>query len=133
MQNLLRNHDYRQYYLDYLEHMLDTEFNPGAIATRIGTKSDAGLWERVRQAAYLESDTPGGRPFTGRQFSNDQIYWSGCRQREMRQGRKKAEGIVHYVRMRRDSAHAQLKQIRRTMPRRIDGFAPAARPLDRAA
>jgi hypothetical protein len=133
VQNLLRNHDYRQYYLDYLEHMLDTEFNPGAIATRIGTKSEAGLWERVRQAAYLESDTPGGRPFTGRQFSNDQIYWSGCRQREMRQGRKKAEGIVHYVRMRRDSAHAQLKQIRRTMPRRIDGFAPAARPLDRAA
>jgi CotH kinase protein len=133
VQNLLRNHDYRQYYLDYLEHMLGTEFNPGAIAARIGTKSQAGLWERVRQAAYLEADTPWGRPFTGRQFSNDQIYWSGCRQREMRQGRKKAEGIVHYVRMRRDSAHAQLKQIRRTMPRRIDGFAPAARPLDRAA
>jgi hypothetical protein len=51
----------------------------------------------------------------------------------MRRGRKKAEGIVHYVRMRRDSARAQLRQIRRTMPRRIDGFAPAERPLDQAA
>ena len=66
-------------------------------------------------------------------FRSDQIYWSGYRQRGMRQGRKTAEGIVHYVRMRRDSARAQLKQLRRTMPRRIDGFAPAARPLDRAA
>ena len=133
VQNLLRNHDYRQYYLDYLEHLLDTEFNPRAIAARIGTHSPDGLWQRIRQAVYLESDTPWGRPFTGRQFSNDEIYWSGYRQHEMRHGRKKVEGIVHYVRMRRDSARAQLKQIRRTMPRRIDGFAPAARPLDRAA
>ena len=131
--NLLRNHDYRQYYLDYLEHMLDTEFNPRAFATQIGTHSPDGLWQRIRQAAYLESDTPCGRPFTGRQFSNDEIYWSGYRQHEMRRGRKKTEGIVHSVRMRRDSARAQLKQIRRTMPRRIDGFAEAPRPLDRAA
>ena len=133
VQNLLRNHDYRQYSLDYLEHMLDTEFNPRAFATQIGTHSPDGLWQRIRQAAYLESDTPCGRPFTGRQFSNDEIYWSGYRQHEMRRGRKRVEGIVHYVRMRRDSARAQLKQIRRTMPRRIDGFAEAPRPLDRAA
>jgi CotH kinase protein len=131
--NLLRNHDYRQYYLDYMEHLLDTEFNPRAFAARIGTDSPDGLWPRIRQAAYLESDTPWERPFTGRQFSNDEIYWSGCRQHGMRRGRKKVEGIVHYVRMRRDSARAQLKQIRRTMPRRIDGFAPAPRSLDRAA
>jgi CotH kinase protein len=131
--NLLRNHDYRQYYLDYLEHLLDTAFNPRAFAAQIGTHSPDGLWQRIRQAAYLESDTPWGRPFTGRQFSNDQLYWSGYRQHEVRQGRKRAEGIVHYVRMRRDSARAQLKQLRRTMPRRIDGFAPAASPLDRAA
>jgi hypothetical protein len=133
VQNLLRNHDYRQYYLDYMEYMLDTEFNPRAIAAQVGAHSEGGLWERIRRAAYLESDTPWGRPFTGRQFSNDDIYWSGCRQREMRHGRKKTEGIVHYVRMRRDSASAQLKHLRRTMPRRIDGFAAAAAPLARAA
>jgi CotH kinase protein len=129
VQNLLRNRDYRQYYLDFMEHLLDTEFNPRAIAAQIGAHADGGLWARIRQPAYLESDTPCGRPFTGRQFSNDEIYWSGCRQREMRQGRKKVEGIVHYVRMRRDSARAQLKQLRRTTPQ-ADGFAP---PLARAA
>ena len=36
VQNLLRNRDYRQYYLDYLEHLIDTEFNPGTISAVIG-------------------------------------------------------------------------------------------------
>jgi hypothetical protein len=133
VENLLRNRDYRQYYLDYMEHMLDTEFNPRTVAAQIGARSEGGLWDRVRQAAYLESDTPDGRPFTGRQFSNHEIYWSGCRQRELRQGRKTTEGIVHYVRMRRDSARAQLKQVRRTMPRTVDGFDVALEPLPWAA
>jgi CotH kinase protein len=133
VQNLLRNHDYRQYYLDYIEYMLDTEFNPSAFAAQIGAESEGGLWDRVRQAAYLESDTPYGRPFTGRQFSNDEIYWSGCRQRGLRHGRKKMEGIVHYVRMRRDSARAQLKRVRQTMPRMVDGFPETTEQLRRAA
>jgi hypothetical protein len=122
VRNLLRNHDYRRYYLDYLEYMLDTEFNPGAIAAQIGAHSGDGLWQRVRRAAYLESDTPYGRPFTGRRYSNDEVYQAGCRQRELRHGKKTMEGIVHYVRMRHDSARAQLAQVSRTMPRSADGF-----------
>ena len=133
VQNLLRNHDYRQYYLDYMEYMLDTEFNPGAFAAQIGAESEGGLWDRVRQSAYLESDTPHGRPFTGRQFSNDEIYWHGCRQRGLRRGRKNYEGIVHYVRMRRDSARAQLKRLRQTMPRAAEGFPQMTEKLRRAA
>jgi hypothetical protein len=133
VQNLLRNHDYLQYYLDYVEHMLDTEFNPRAFAAQIGKQSEGGLWDRVRQAAYLESDTPYGRPFTGRQFSNDEIYWTGCQQHALRHGRKKMEGIVHYVRMRRDSARAQLKRLRRTVPRVADGFPAGTDQLPRAA
>ena len=43
------------------------------------------------------------------------------------------EGIVHYVRMRHDSARVQLKQLRRTMPRTVDGFAPAVDQLPPAA
>ena len=88
---------------------------------------------RVRQAAYLESDTPHGQSFTGRRYSNDEVYQSGGRQRQLRHGKKRMEGIVHYVRMRHDSARAQLKRLRRTMPRTIDGFAPAADQLRRAA
>ena len=122
VRNVLRNHDYRQYYLDYMEHMLDTDFNPTAIAAQIGPRAEDGLWHRVRQAAYLESDTPDGRPFTGRRYNNDEVYQSGCRQRELRHGKKTMEGIVHYVRMRHDSARAQLKRQRRTMPRAADGF-----------
>jgi spore coat protein CotH len=133
VRNMLRNHDYRQYYMDYLEHMLDTEFNPGAIAAQIGARSEDGLWHRVRQAAYLESDTPYGQPFTGRRYSNHEVYESGCRQRQLRHGKKTIEGIVHYVCMRHDSARAQLKQLRRTIPRTVDGFPPAVEQLPRAA
>ncbi len=133
VRNLLRNHDYRQYYLDYLEHMLDTEFNPKAIAAQIGPRSEDGLWYRVRQAAYLESDAPYGRPFTGRRYSNDEVYRSSCRQHELRHGKKTMEGIVHYVRMRHDSARVQLRQLRRAMPRAVDRFPAAAEQLPRAA
>jgi hypothetical protein len=120
VQNLLRNREYRQYYLDYVEHLIDTEFNPGMISALIGAGSDEGLWARVRQAAYLESGTPYGQPFTGRQFTNDEVYLSGCKQNELRHGNEKVEGIVHYVRMRRDSAWQQLQQLRKTTPRATD-------------
>jgi hypothetical protein len=113
--------------------MLDTEFNPRAISARIGPHSEDGLWYRVRRAAYLESDTPLGQPFTGRRYSNHEVYRSACRQHELGHGKKQMEGIVHYVRMRHDSARAQLKQLRRTMPRTVDGFPIAAKQLPRAA
>ena len=133
VRNLLRNHDYRQYYLDYLEHMLDTEFNPKAIAAQIAPRSEDGLWYRVRHAAYLESDARDGRPFTGRRYSNNEVYRSGCRQHELRHGKKTVEGIVHYVRMRHDSARVQLRRLRRAMPRAVDRFPAAAEQLPRAA
>jgi hypothetical protein len=57
----------------------------------------------------------------------------GCRRHELRHGQKKMEGIVHYVRMRHDSARAQLKRLRQTMPRAVDGFPLAAEQLPRAA
>ena len=133
VRNLLRNPDYIAYYLDYLEYMLDTEFNPGAFAAQIGARSEDGLWHRVRRAAYLESDTPYERPFTGRRYSNDEVYQSGCRQHQLRHGKKTMEGILHYVRMRHDSARAQLKRLRRRFPRTANGFPQAAEQLPRAA
>ena len=126
VRNLLRNRDYRQYYLDHLEHLIDTEFNPKMISALIGAGSDEGLWARVRQPAYLESGTPYGQPFTGRQFTNDEVYRSGCKQNELRHGNEKAEGIVHYVRMRRDSARQQLQQLRKATPRATGPAASAA-------
>lgn len=131
VQNLLRNRDYRRYYLDYLEFLLDTRFNPDAFSQQIAADSDDGLWGRVCQAAYLESVTPYGQPFTGRQFTNDEVYLSGCKQNELRRGREKAEGILHYVRMRRDSARQQLEQLRKATPRVTDtaSFPATMEPL----
>jgi hypothetical protein len=95
VQNLLRHHDLCRYYLDHLEHLLDTVFNLDAVAAAIAPDRPDGLWERVRHAAYLESDTPHGKPFTGRQFSNDEVYLSGSKQNELRHGNAKIEGIYH--------------------------------------
>jgi hypothetical protein len=133
VQNLLRNRDYRQYYLDHLEFLLDTQFNPDAVSQQIAADSGDGLWGRVCQAAYLESATPYGPPFTGRQFTNDEVYLSGCKQNELRRGQEKAEGIVHYVRMRHDSAREQLEQLRKSTPRGTNVSFPASmEPLPQA-
>jgi len=134
VQNLLRQPDFRQYYLDHLEYLLNTQFHPAAFAGLIAPGSDDGLWGRVRQAAYLEAGTPYGPPFTGRQFTNDEVYQAGCQQNELRHGQQKIEGILHYVRMRRDSARQQLAQLRKQAPHPAGGpaFPAAAEPLPRA-
>jgi CotH protein len=127
--NLLRNRDFLRYYLDHVEFLLDTEISPEAVAAVIG--GGDGLWERVARAAYLESDSPHGWPFTGRQFTNDEVYRHGGQQQELRRGDEKAEGIVHYVRMRHDSARTQLALLRRDHPPGASGatFPATLEPL----
>ena len=114
--NLLRNHDLCQYYLDHLEHLLDTVFTPDQIVAQIGAEGGGGLWDRVRHAAYLEADTPYAPPFTGRQFNNDEVYRTGYQQNEIWRGEAKVEGIFHYVRMRCDRARQQLATLRKDYP-----------------
>jgi hypothetical protein len=131
VENLLRNHDFCQYYLDHVEHLLDTAFDPEKVAARIGPDGGPGLWERVRHAAYLEADTPWGQPVTGRQFTNDEVYRAGCEQNELRRGDEHVEGIVHYVRMRRDRAREQLQALRSSFPSGASGatFTDVMEPL----
>jgi hypothetical protein len=121
VQNLLKNEDFKRYYLDHLEYLLDTIFYPDAVGALIGEEGAGGLWDRTRQAAYLESDTPHGRPFTGRQFTNHQVYKSGLRQDDVVGGNYKVEGILHFVRMRYDSAREQLARLRKRYPRGASG------------
>jgi CotH kinase protein len=131
VQNLLRNHDFCQYYLDHLEHLLDTTFSRDSIMGMIGEEGAGGLWDRVRHAAYLEADTPYSAPFTGRQFTNDEVYLTGCKQNEIRKSQEKAEGIVHYVRMRCDRARQQLATLRKDYPSGASGatFTGVMEPL----
>jgi len=116
VQNLLKHDEFVQYYLDHLEHMLDSLFNPETFDHLMGGEGDGGLWDRVRQAAYLESDSPHGQPFTGRQFSNHQVYLNALKQYEINSWNYKVEGIIHYVRMRYDSARQQLQTLRQHYP-----------------
>ena len=121
VQNLLRNHDLCQYYLDHLEHLLDTTFSEQAITGLIGQEGGTGLWERVRHAAYLEADSPYSPPFTGRQFTNDEVYRAGYEENEISRGAAHVEGIVHYVQMRCDSARKQLASLRKDYPSGASG------------
>ena len=131
VQNLLRNHDSCQYYLDHLEHLLDTAFSYDSVMALVGEEGGGGLWDRVRHAAYLEADAPYSPPFTGRQFSNDEVYLTGYKQNEIRKGQEKAEGIFHYVRMRCDSARQQLATLRKDYPSGASGatFTGVMEPL----
>ncbi|MBJ7598143.1 CotH kinase family protein [Candidatus Nephthysia bennettiae] len=121
VQNLLRQEAFRQYYLDHLEHLLDTEFNPDSMATLVGPEGGPGLWDRVSHAAYLESHAPHEQPFTGRQFTNDEVYLGGFKQQTLHHGEAQIEGILDFVRMRHDSARRQLAGLRRTDPAGASG------------
>ncbi|MEV5977439.1 CotH kinase family protein [Streptomyces sp. NPDC052114] len=123
--NLLRHHDFCQYYLDHLEYLLDTGFGPDRVAALMGAEgsgSTDGLWQRVvSAAAYAESATPNGQPFTGRQFTNDEVYRAAYRQWELSRGAQFTYGVYHYTRMRYDSARAQLAELRKTYPNGASG------------
>jgi hypothetical protein len=132
--NLLANQDFVRYYLDHLEYLLDTHFNAQSVTALMGTPipggalEGVGLWQRVKQAAYLESDTPFGGPFTGRQFSNDEVYRSAFLQNELRKGETMVIGIYHYTMMRYDRARAQLASLRVEHPSGSSGAAFPAVP-----
>jgi CotH kinase protein len=121
VQNLLRHQAFREYYLDHLEHLLDTDFNPDSMAALVGPEGGPGLWDRVSHAAYLESHSPHEQPFTGRQFTNDEVYLGGFKQQSLHRGEAQIEGIVNFVRMRHESARSQLAALRRTHPAGASG------------
>jgi hypothetical protein len=112
LSNLLKNDVFKQYYLDHLEHMLDTELHPDRVAKKVGS-----LWQKVKTSAYLEADTQHGPAHTGRQFTNHEVYLQGEAQWELWKNGGKIEGIVHYARMRYDSAKAQLAELRQQYPK----------------
>ena len=126
--NLLKNEEYLRYYLDHLDYMLDCCINEQWIVNRIGDDT-SGLVDRVRHGAYLESDTPAGAAHTGRQFTNDQVYWNGFQHHELRSGANQLTlGILHFVRLRHAAAKQQLATWRTTHPRGSSGATFPATP-----
>jgi hypothetical protein len=125
--NLLKNEQYLRYYLDHVEHMLDCCVNEQWIAQRIGN-DNAGLVDRVRHGAYLEANGPTTAAHTGRQFTNDQVYWNGFQHHELRSGSQFTLGIIHFVKMRNTAAREQLRGYRTAHPRGSSGATFPAAP-----
>jgi hypothetical protein len=85
----------------------------------------------VIPSAYFEADHPLSPPFTGRQFTNDEVYRAGHEQQELRHGNEFTLGIYHYTRMRYDRAREQLAKLRQTYPAGASGatFPTTPEPL----
>lgn len=103
---------YSERYRQILRSILQTQFNPQAIQAL-----QARFWRVIESSVYQESDTPRGQPFTGRQFTNDQVYWNGVQNHELQNGPQFIQGIYHYVVMRTESAWRQLNSTRPTSGR----------------
>jgi hypothetical protein len=110
--NLLKNPSFRAYYLDHVEKLLDDGFNVADIEKSIGDEGKNGIWDNVRAASYEEADGPTTPPHTGRQFTNDQVYWNGFRGFALWNGQQYTPGIIDFVRAREKSARDELRALR---------------------
>jgi hypothetical protein len=129
IRNILRNRAFVAYYLDFMEFALDEIFNGDFVLAHIGDRGTGGAWDRVVQSAFLEADGPRHAPHTGRQFTNDQVFHNGFAHIELPNrsevtlgfGDPFTLGILHHVRIRHDTARAQLAELRETFPRGSSG------------
>lgn len=127
--NLLQNKDFLRYYMDVMTMFLDSRINRKWFESRIGLDGSGGLWDQVRESSYLESDSPTGAPHTGRQFTNEQIYYHAFEQYELpdrhssnlQWGDRFTLGIVNFVRKRHSSAREDLRALRDAHPEGSSG------------
>jgi spore coat protein CotH len=111
IRHLLRNDAFLAYYLDAMEWSLDELFNERALLDLIGGDDSGGFLDRARQGAMAEGNF--GEPsHTGRQFTNDQVERHGFRHEELQNGSQHIFGVLHFARMRNDSAREQLARWR---------------------
>lgn len=130
--NMLKHPDYVRYYLDHMEYMLDTVYNDAAIGKQIGDDdSRNGIWKRISRAAFLESDSATAAPHTGRQFTNDQVYWNGFKGDELNFAGAKILGIKHFTKMRHDHVRRQIAGLRARFPKTGETFSGARGEIPR--
>jgi hypothetical protein len=106
---VLRNDSFRNYYVDFMNWMVQNHFVPEKIL-----HTQTQLWDDVLQhCVYSESDTEFGASITNRPWSNRQVFEAGKLNWEQWGfgGGFKAEGIIHFVEMRRDNVLLQLKAL----------------------
>jgi spore coat protein CotH len=115
IKNILKNKDFMAYYLDHMQWLLTNHFRESWFEEQIGNEGSGGIWDTIRHSVYLESDTETGFPHTGRQFTNEQVYWNGFRHEELDRGGQFILGIRHYVTMRNDTAWEDVYKWRENM------------------
>jgi len=109
VKRLLQNPLFRTYYCDFMAWFIETQFTPEAIDSLRG-----GLWNRLEQSVYLESQTPWGPPDTFRPWTNDQVYRHAVLNQQFDATGGPVDGIevpgiADFVKSRRDTVAPQLK------------------------
>ena len=104
--NLLANDDFKAYYLDYLEHLLDKDFKPEKIQANVLKR-----WEEHQNAVYQEGSF--NQPTTTqRPFTNDEISGHLYANWEINKDGLYAPPIKTFVEWRSSNARWQLDHIR---------------------
>jgi hypothetical protein len=131
--HVLKDKEYKTYYLDAMEYLLETKFNEDAIFSMQKDIFD-GL---IKTSVYLESDTPkcdGSKPepyncaHTGRQFENDGIYQNVIGRKSFKGwGSMRVSSMANFARDRHASAKAQIAKLRLEFPRTTLNFSSETR------
>lgn len=127
--NVLANREFLAYYLDFVEHFLDTHFKADEVEQSIKTT----VWPLVETAAFLESKTKNCAPFrptednrwrcahTGRRFSNDAVYENARAFKWVDWDTAKNAPIPEFMRLREENVRKQLSEWRKTVPKGSSG------------
>ncbi|MBN1948001.1 MAG: CotH kinase family protein [Bradymonadales bacterium] len=126
--NILRNEVFLQYYLDHIDYMMDAIFTEAWFEQQIGASGEGGLWDLLEPSALLEAEEDDSQPFTGRQFTNNQLVQNGYEGRELWQDNNHSLGILQYVHLRRQSVESQLVQWRQRFPTGSSGVSFPQQP-----
>ncbi|MCA2961700.1 MAG: CotH kinase family protein [Silvanigrellales bacterium] len=131
--HVLKDKDYKTYYLDAIEYLLETKFNEDAIFSMQKDLFD-GL---LKTSVYMESDSSkcdGSKPepyncaHTGRQFENEGIYQNIMGRKSFKGwGSMRVASMANFARDRHASAKAQIAKLRSDFPRTTLNFSSETR------
>jgi spore coat protein CotH len=120
--NILKNKEYMQYYLDSIEHLLETKFNENSIYNE-----QKKIFNHIQTSVYMEADKPNCDQFiadpykcahTGRQFENNGIYENIIGKKSFTGwGSMRVDSIANFTKERFSSAKQQLKELRKKYPK----------------
>jgi hypothetical protein len=98
-------------------YSLIEQVDKGFLRERFGANGHGNLYKAYCGDVGFRNSAP----FTGRQFTNDEVYRAGHEQFELRHANEFVLGIYQYARMRYDGAREQLAALRDRYPAGASG------------